>query len=205
VVAVAVLLGGAAFAFLRDDGGSDDGGGSPRPAPEVSIGELELTVGGVIPANAGPAVPVPPELPQAVLSTVGAYVDGGLIEPIRKGEAASDIAAIFEAGAAARLEGPDRAALFDEGLPEVTKSFTPTAQPVTITALSDQAGAFVIATAILVYGAELEVDGGTVTVARTAELTMVPEPEGWKITSYDVLVTRDGPGVEPTTTTAAST
>ncbi|HEX6311477.1 MAG TPA: hypothetical protein VF152_07590, partial [Acidimicrobiia bacterium] len=187
-------------------GDGSSGGGTPSTTaqPEVSIGELELTVGGVIPANAGPAVPVPPELAPAVLASVATYVDGGLIQPIREGEVAPDVAAVFEAGAAAQLEGPDRGALFDEGLPEVTTAFTPTAQPVTITALSDGTGTFVIATALLQYVAELGVADGTLTVTRTAELTMIPEAEGWRITSYDVVVTRDGPGIAPTTTTVAS-
>jgi hypothetical protein len=139
-----------------------------------------------------------------VIATVGAYVDGGLIEPMRNGEASADIAGAFEAGAAAQLDGPDRGALFDEDLPEVTGSFTPAAQPVTISALSDGAGAFVIATAQLVYSAEAETADGSVIVSRTAELTLVPEPDGWKIMGYEVLVSRDGPGITATTTTVAS-
>jgi hypothetical protein len=75
---------------------------------------------------------------------------------------------------------------------------------VIITALSDGTGAFVIATATLVYEATLETDDGTVVVNRTADLTMVPEPDAWRITSYDVVVARDGPGIQPTTTTAVS-
>jgi hypothetical protein len=206
VVAVLALLGTAGFLFLRDDdgGNSGGGGGGGTPEPEVSIGDVELTAAGVFTANAGPPVPAPPELTEGVLTTVGAYIDGGLIEPIRSGDAAGDIAGIFEAGAAAQLEGPDRSALFDEGLPEVTGTFTPAAQPVPITALSDAGGAFVLATAILTYSAELETADGPVTVGRTAELTMVPQPDGWKIMTYDVLVTRDGGGIAPTTTTAAS-
>ena len=202
VVAVLALVGAAAFFFLRED----DGGGerAPKRVQEVSIGDLELTVGGVFPINAGPPAMLPPEVQNAVMATLGAYVEGGLIEPVRDGETSADIASIFDAGADARLEGPDRSVLFDEGLPEVTKSFVPTAQPVIITALSDGASAFVIATATLVYQATLETDEGTITVNRTADLTMVPEPDAWRITSYDVIVGRDGPGIQATTTTAAA-
>lgn len=158
----------------------------------------------MLPINAGPQATLPPEIQNAVMATLGAYVEGGLIKPVRDGETSADLASIFDAGAATRLEGPDRTVLFDEGLPEVTKSFEPTAQPVIITALSDGASAFVIATATLVYQATLETDEGTITVNRTADLTMVPEPDAWRITSYDVLVARDGPGIQATTTTAAT-
>ncbi len=202
MIAVLALVGAALFLFLRDEGGS---GSEAKRVQEVAIGDLELTVGGVFPINAGPPATLPPEIQNAVIATLGRYVEGALIEPIREGKPAADIAAIFDAAAATRLEGPDRSLLFDEGLPEVTKSFQPTAQPVTITALSDGTGTFVIATASLVYEAKLETDEGTVTVNRTAELTMVPEPDAWKITGYDVIVARDGPGIQATTTTAAAT
>jgi len=201
VVAVLALVGVAAFFFLRED---ESGGGGRRRVQQIEIGDLELTVGGVFPINAGPPAALPPEVQNAVMATVGTYVDGGLIEPVRAGETSPDIASIFDAGAAPRLEGADRTVLFDEGLPEVTKSFEPVAQPVTITALSDGASTFVLATATLVYQATLETDEGTITVSRTADLTMVPEPDAWRITSYDVIVGRDGPGIEATTTTAAT-
>jgi hypothetical protein len=202
VISVLALVGAAAFFFFREDGGNGDS--RPKRVQEVSFGDLELTVGGVFPINAGPPAALPPEVQNAVMATLGTYVEGGLIEPVRDGETSADIASVFDAGAATRLEGPDRSVLFDEGLPEVTKSFAPTAQPVIITALSDGASAFVIATATLVYQATLETDEGTITVNRTADLTMVPEPDAWRITSFDVIVARDGPGIEATTTTAAT-
>jgi hypothetical protein len=204
VVVVLVLVAAAAFFFFFREDESSGGNGGPERVQEVSIGDLELTVGGVFPINAGPPVALPPEVQNAVMATLGTYVEGGLIEPVRTGETAADISSVFDAGAVTRLEGPDRAVLFDEGLPEVTKSFVPTAQPVIITALSDGASAFVIATATLVYQATLETDEGTITVNRTADLTMVPEPDAWRITSFDVIVSRDGPGIQPTTTTAAT-
>ncbi|MGH8985573.1 MAG: hypothetical protein ACRDY6_17085 [Acidimicrobiia bacterium] len=202
VIVVLALVGAAAVFFLREDSAGD--GSRPGRAQDVSIGDLELTVGGVFPVNAGPPVALPPEVQNAVMTTLDTYVEGGLIAPVRDGEPSPDIASAFDAGAATRLEGPDRVVLFDEGLPVVTKSFEPTAQPVIITALSDGASAFVIATATLVYAATLETDEGTITVNRTADLTMVPEPDAWRITSYDVIVARDGPGKQVTTTTAVT-
>lgn len=203
MLAVAVLLVGAGIAFFRGEGG---GGSSapPRPAETVAIGDLELTVGAVLAANGGPPAELPVEIQDAVMTTVAAYVEGGLIDPIRDDTASPDAAAAFAALTAPRLDGPDRAVLFDEGLPEVTGSFEPRAEPVTITALSDGTGAFVLVTATLLYEATLEADGGPITISRSAELTLAPEDGAWKIIGYDMGVIRDGPDITATTETAVA-
>jgi len=47
------------------------------------------------------------------------------------------------------------------------------------------------------------VQGGTLSTARTTALTFTPENGQWKITGYDVSVTRQGAQVEGATTTTA--
>ncbi|HUF85273.1 MAG TPA: hypothetical protein VMQ81_11860 [Acidimicrobiia bacterium] len=197
---VLALLVAAAFFFFRTSGDDE----KKTPQKQLTISDLELTVGGVYPANGGPAVAFPPEGQTAVMDTVGAYVQGGLINPVTEGEVPEELAQYFDAGTTARLSGPDRAVLFDEDLPELTGSFTPTAQPVIITALSDGTGAFVLATAAVNYTATAETDDGNVTVTRQMELTMLPEGGLWKITGYDIILVLDGPGITPTTTTVAA-
>lgn len=200
MVAVAALLTTAGILFFREEGSES---GPSAPPPTVSIGDLELTVGAVLPANAGLPVEVPAEIQDAVMATIATYVDGGLVEPMRADAASPDASAAFAAVTAPRLDGPDRAVLFDEGLPEVT-SFQPQAEPVIITALSDGNGTFVLATVTLVYAATLEADEGTITINRSAELTLAPEGPEWKIIGYDMGVIRDGPGLDPTPSTAAA-
>jgi hypothetical protein len=201
VVALLALLGAAGFFFfLRDDDG-DGGGGS---GDTVSIGDVDLVVGEVRNENAGLPAQLPPEVQEQVMTTVGAYVEGALIDVVSEGEPGADLATVFDAGAAARLDGPDRAVLVEEGLPELTGDFEPSAQPVILTGLSDASGAFVMVSAFFNYAAEAEVKGGRVTIGRATELTMVPEGAAWKITGYDVVLLRDGPGPGATTTTASS-
>jgi hypothetical protein len=196
---VLALLAGAGFVFFGGGDGGVGGGGDT-----VSIGEVELTVGEVRNENAGPPAQLPADVQEQVMATVGTYVKGALIDVVRNGEPAKDLATVFDAGAAARLDGPDRATLLEAGLPELTGDFTPSAQPVILTGLSDGSGAFVLASVAFTYTAKAEVDKGTVTITRVTELTMVPEGATWKITGYDVVLTRDGPGNASTTTTVAS-
>jgi hypothetical protein len=196
------LLVVAGFFFFRTSGDGDD---TKKKVKQITIEDVELTVGGVYHANTGLPAQLSPELQDAVMATVGSYVQGGLIDPIRDGKASEEIAGIFDAGTGARLDGPDRAVLFEEGLPELTGTFTPIAQPVILTALSDPGGNFVLVTASLTYRATLEVDDGVVTISRNGELTLLPEGDTWKITGYDVGLTRELPGVASPTTTAAAT
>ncbi len=72
-----------------------------------------------------------------------------------------------------------------------------------ITALSDGNGQFVLATASFVYRADVGVEGGTLNTARTIALTFAPENGEWKITGYDVSLTRQGAQVEGSTTSTA--
>lgn len=195
------LLIAAAFFFFRSSGDGED---AKKKTKKITISDLELTVGGVYNANAGPAVAFPPEGQTAVMETIGAYVQGGLINPITEGEVPEELTQYFDAGATARLSGPDRAVLFDEDLPELNGAFTPLAQPVIITALSDGTGAFVLATAAVNYEATAETEDGDVKVTRQMELTLAPVEGLWKITGYDIILVRDGPGITSTTTTAAA-
>jgi len=196
---VLALLVGAGFVFFG--GGGSGGGGS---ADKLSIGDVELAVGEVRNENAGPPAQLPVEIQDQVMTTVGTYIEGALIDVVRDGEPARDLATVFDAGAATRLDGPDRATLLEEGLTELTGDFTPSVQPVILTGLSDGSGAFVLVSAAFTYEARAKVEQGAVKITRVTELTMVPDAGSWKITGYDVVLTRDGPGVASTTTTVAS-
>ena len=60
-----------------------------------------------------------------------------------------------------------------------------------------------LATAAFAYRADVGVEGGTLTTARTIALTFAPENGAWKITGYDVSLTRQGAQVEGSTASTA--
>jgi hypothetical protein len=147
------------------------------------------------------------EQADAVLKVVTDYVDAASVGPLRTAQPAGDLASIFDAGALARVTGVDRAVMVDEGLPKVTGDLSVTAKPVDVVALADQGGAIVLATASL----DLEITGdahvraGPLKVARRGDLVLAPDASGaWKITSFSVIVSRTGAGLDPTTTTLAA-
>jgi hypothetical protein len=197
VIAVAAgLLVIAAVIFFLARG--DDGGSAPSKKSVSS--NVQLTLAGVQNANAGAPATFGDDAANQIMTAVGQYVDKGLIAPVKTGKAPADVSALFDAGTQAAIQGPDKDVLFESGKPALTGDFKPAAEPVIITALSDGNGQFVLATAAFSYRADVGVEGGTLNTARTIALTFTPENGEWKITGYDVSLTRQGAQVEGSTT-----
>jgi hypothetical protein len=203
VVAVSAgLLVGAALVFFllaRSDG---DGGDS-SPSKEPVSGNVQLTLAGVQNANAGVPAQLSDDAANQIMTVVGQYVDRGLIAPVKTGKPPEGVSDLFDPGTQAAIQGPDKDVLFENGQPELTGDFKPSADPVLITALSDGNGNFVLATAAFAYRADAGVEGGTLNTGRTIALTLTPD-NGWKITGYDLTVTRQGAQVEGSSTAAAT-
>jgi hypothetical protein len=198
VVAVAaglVVLAAVIFFFVRSDGGSS-------PSKKSVSANVKLTLAGIQNANAGAPATLGGDAANQIMTVVGQYVDKGLIAPVKTGKPPTDVSALFDAGTQAAIQGPDKDVLFENGQPKLTGDFKPAAEPVVITALSDGNGQFVLATAAFKYSANEGVDGGPLNTARTIALTFTPD-NGWKITGYDVTLTRQGAQVEGSTTGTA--
>lgn len=182
------------------------GGGNDRAletTPDPIGTEVDVTAGPVAVASAGPAgVVLPDEVRDQVINSVRDYVIVASVEPLRTGDAAGDLDALFTPAATARANGIDRPVLTDEGLPPATKTVTARAAPVSLTVLADQVGSIVLITAALDLEISSTTAGGDVTIRRTGELTFGLDAEVWKIASFDVTVTREGAGTdEPPTET----
>jgi hypothetical protein len=198
-VSAGLLVGAALIFFLL---ARSDGSSNPSTKKSVS-GEVKLTLAGVHNANAGAPATLGDDAANQIMAAVGQYVDKGLIAPVKTGKPSTDMSGLFDGGTQAAIQGPDKDVLFENGTPKRTGDFKPTADPVIITALSDGNGQFVLATAAINYRADVGVEGGTITTARTIALTFAPDNASWKITGYDVSVTRQGAQVEGSTTSVA--
>lgn len=197
VVAVAaglLVMAAVIFFFARSDDG-DSG-----PIKKSVSGNVQLTLAGVQNANAGAPATLGDDAANQIMTVVGQYVDRGLVVPVKTGKPATDVSGLFDAGTQVAIQGPDKDVLFESGKPERTGDFKPAAEPVVITALSDGNGQFVLATAAFAYRADVGVAGGALNTARTIALTFTPENGEWKITGYDVSLTRQGAQVEGSTT-----
>lgn len=196
----AALLVIAALVFFLHGGG----GGKSGPSKKSVSANVKLTLAGVQNSNAGPPASLPDDAANQIMQVLGQYVDQGLIAPVKTGKPATNVAGLFDAGTQPALQGPDKDVLFESGQPKRTGDFKPSASPVIITALSDNGGQFVLATATFDYTAAVQVAGGTLTTGRTIALTLTPDNGQWKITGYDVTVTRQGAQVEGSPATTAA-
>jgi hypothetical protein len=196
IVAVAVsagLLVAVVLIFLLQRGGDDGGSGTAKKA--IS-GDVQMTLGGVQNANAGAPATLGDDIANQIMTALAQYVDQGLVQPAKTGKPAADLSGLFDAGTQAAIQGPDKDVLFESGQPGRTGDFKPAATPVIITALSDGGGQFVLATAGFQYSTQVGVEGGTLATTRVIAMTFAPENGQWKITSYDVTVSRQGAQVE---------
>jgi hypothetical protein len=203
-IIIVAALGGAVLLVFSSDG--DGGGGGTNSAPfstesaSVNVQFAPTTVnnfsGGGFPAA------LSPEQVTAIMDTAGKYLDQAVIEPLKTGEAAPDVSALFDPATAAQLSGPARGALFDEGLPRASGGITATAPVVEVSGLSDASGAFVLATVGSTVDIVAETDDGDLTIHRVTDLTLVPDGPTWKISGYKVTVSRQGAGVKNPTAAA---
>lgn len=195
-VVIALVVAGVAAGACSGKGGS--AGPPPTEGPPAPI-SWTVTVGDVHAVHP-PAPPFPDDVRDEVTATLERYLTDAVLGPLRSGQPAGDLAPLFTPAAAARLNGPDRAALVDEGLPPApaVRSEAATAG---LAALAAPDGAVIVVTATV----DLRLHtGGTdsVAVVRTGDLVLAPDGDGWDIEGYDVRTTRDPAEGAGTTTTA---
>jgi hypothetical protein len=208
VAAALVIVLGAGVALAScSGGGSDDAAkttttGAPKTSVDIRLGDVSAD-------SAGAPVTIASDQSQRVLDALTTYVKGASVQPLRTGKpATADFGAIFDPTTLASATTTDRGVLLDEGLPAVTGDLTVTSQPVALVGLGDQSGNLTLITAALVFDATgaTKVKGAPLHVVRKADFTLQPDAAGaWKISAYDVVVTRDGANLSTPTTSAAST
>ncbi|CAB4991294.1 unannotated protein [freshwater metagenome] len=142
----------------------------------------------------------------AVMTTLGEYAESAMVTPLRKGKPASAaLANIFDAPALARLSGPDRTVVLDEGLPRAVGKIDVSSPPIPLTGLADASGNTILVSADVKLTAKARTEKGVIGVTRVGTFVLAPDTSGiWKITGWTLTTDRRGPGtsVAPTTTGA---
>ena len=187
VVALAVVLGACS-------GGSAKAH-TTKPARITSSVALKLTTTNV--ESAGPAVAFPADVRDQAAQVVNTYVEDAVVAPLRTGVSDPKLTQVFASDAAARLTGPDRAVLTDDGVEKATGSIAASTADVALTALADTGGKLLFVSAALTLDVRAPVAGGTLHVTRFGDLLLAPAGGTWRVAGYDLAVTRDGPGVSP--------
>jgi hypothetical protein len=202
-----VAIAAVVVAILLVTGGSDDGGNASSTR-RVADTKISLTKGEVTADSAGPPVAVPAELADHVVTLVGDYIETATVKPLRSGEPVGDLSGVFSAPALARVNGLDRPAFVDDGIPKVTGDLNVVAQPVAITGLGDQDGHLVALTAAIGIDVTSQKQGkvAPLHITRTGYFVLTPDATGtWTVSAYKIVAGRGGDGIDTTTTTVATT
>ena len=145
-----------------------------------------------------------PDVSAAVMTTLGEYAESAMVTPLRKGKPASAaLANVFDAPALARLSGPDRTVVLDEGLPRAVGKIDVSSPPIPLTGLADASGNTILVSADVKLTAKARTEKGVIGVTRVGTFVLAPDASGiWKITGWTLTTDRRGPGtsVAPATT-----
>ena len=187
-------------------GGGDSGKSGPEFEESTAV---DVKVGNQKVYGINPLQPIefPADVRDQIVAAVGAYVDNAIVNPLRTAKVdEAALASTFDAAAAARLAGPERTILVDEGLPKAVGAIKVTTPPVVLNALADREAKLAIVTANFDLTASARAEAGTVKTRRTGSFIFSPDQAGlWKISGWTISVTRTGPGVTPDTTAATPT
>ena len=189
LAACAVLLVAAACG----NDGSDESASTTIEVPEGIVGVESV----------GGPVELPKKVRDQVLEGVRTYVENGVVSTLRNGKP-GQLGPAFDEAALAGLGTDAGRSMLDRGAPAATGDVRAQAQPVVLVGLADAAGTVVLVAAHLDLEVVAGTDDGDLTVHRVGDLTFAPVENTWKITTYDVAVTRSGAGVETETTGAAT-
>jgi len=197
-----VLLGLLVVALLGCSGGSDS---KAKPAKVASPkgSSLELEAGGVQVETTGAPATLGKADQAAIVNTVRRYVIAATIDPFH-GKPVGNLAPLFTVPAVAALNGLDRVAALDEGVPKATGLVKVTAQPMILTALSDPLGGINIVGTSLYIDARATAKDGPIRVKRSGELVLSRDAGTWKIASFKLAADRSGSGLATTTTSGAT-
>ncbi len=193
-----VVIALVALAAACSGGGSEPAAPPPTEPPPATIA-WEF-IGGEVHAVRPPTPGLPDDVTAKVTATLERYLADAVVGPLQSGQPAADLGPVFTGPVLVRVNGPDRAALVDEGLPPAPRLRSEAATAHVATLAGEDQAVTVAAAAIIL---RLHTGGAdSVAIVRTGDLVLVPEGDGWKIDGYDIRTTRDSADGAATTTTA---
>ena len=208
----AVLVLAAVGVFVATRGGDEAAG---PPATTTTLVDAEVTVTGTeIFSPGGGVTGLDPAIQDQIAASIRTFLARA---PQQPPEASHDkdttttlaaprptgIEELMTERAAARLAGPDRAALVDEGLPAPIEKVTTRRANVGLGVLAGDDAAPQVVTADLDTESLVTLRGDRLTVVRTGQLVFVPVDGTWKIAGYRLTVQRTL-GSESTSTSEAA-
>jgi hypothetical protein len=150
-----------------------------EPAPDVTL----TVTGADVVGPGGPTHPLVDPTLSEMVGVVDRFLDVTSLHPLT-GRPGPGLAEVMTDDAAQQATTTDRGTVFDEGVP-VSPGVEAVEATVALRALAGPANDLELVVVALVWDVR-----GAVGVRRTGELTIVPTAAGWRISAYDLVVTR---------------
>jgi hypothetical protein len=160
---------------------------APLAVPTVG---LTITSEGTFGAPEG-VTGLGPEVHDAVMKTLNAYVQQASIAPLATGQPAQGLDKLFSASAIQRLSDAtkqDRSTVTDEGLAPATTKLSIDEAKVGLTGLADESGTVGSVAAKLSLKLSVVSDSGAYTISRQGDLTLLTFAGGWFIDGWNLAV-----------------
>jgi len=133
---------------------------------------------------------VPDNVKAGVQSTLDSYLTGGLVGPLRTGQAPAGVEALFGPPAAAGLQSADRPSLVEDH-PAVLGDVKADRAEATLTPVAAPDGSIALVAAHLDVTLTVTSRTSQLRSTRSADLVLAPLNGKWVIDSYDMSASRD--------------
>lgn len=181
--------------------GGNSGKAQGGTAVKTDAGKIAaLKLGFVKLESAGAQPDLDAKTQKQMLQGAQTYLDSAVGEPLATGKVGAKFAQLFEAGLRNSATVTDATALTEAPVGKV-ETFDVTGSPVAVSGLADATGAIIYLSTKFDVNVKAMKDN-PITLKRSVELTWAPSGQGWSVTAYRVLATRNLGGT--TTTTKAS-
>jgi hypothetical protein len=181
VVALSGACSGDGDKGATGDTGATVPGGAPAPEAERGPYSFAVTTAAVEPM-AAQAPNFPGEVTSAVQTSLDLWLASALIGPLRTGQAAAGLDAVFTEPALAKISAPgaERAGVVEEGAP-LTGDVEQERANAKLTLLTSPAAEPVLVTAQIDMVHSVKSGDGFVDVVRGGEMVLVPDRGSWRI------------------------
>ena len=195
ITAVVVVLAAVIALIILTNSGTDNDTATPRQpttttTPKPSEPRLKLKVGQVVVRSVGTRMHVRRPLRRALLDKAQRYVDGAIIAPLETGRAVPGWNKVFDPYVRRFARRRDLADLTEVKLGFRQKRVHATASKVRIDAIGAPNGQPALVALSWTMGVDAVTGRGKLAIRRRTELTFAKEFGQWRVTAYQVDVTR---------------
>lgn len=165
--------------------GKAGGGAGGDPGIYFAVTDARVT------SMAAQPGPFPEGVWGAVVDVLNAYLDRGMVRPLRTGDPPGELEPLFTPAAFNRAVDADRISVLEDGTTPISGRVTADRATAALELLTDRAGKPVLVNAAIDVALTVRSKNDAVAVSRAGQVVFIRDDVGWRIDSYDLRAARD--------------